>query len=283
MEAAKAATPFAEMEAQAALADPPRNFFRAVTRRANAMQVAVIAEIIRIQPPPPPNSPDASSDAGDDRLPPSSGFDAVAIAQRYHAGGASALALVTRPDEGGTLADIDAIREAVPLPVLRSDIIIDPWQLWESRAAGADAVLLSAELLTEGQLVDMLILAQQLGLTTLLEVGSTDGLLRARPYVGFPHRAYALLGINNQGMAVENLDPNLAAAVQPPPEVAGTLRVLDLVDDPTVLVSIGGHNSRADVQRLACEKVRIVMEGPALLHKPDPGAAIRELNGFPVR
>jgi indole-3-glycerol phosphate synthase len=87
-------------------------------------------------------------------------FDPVDIAARYHAAGASAISCLTdEPDFGGRLEFIQQIREHVPLPVLRKDFIVDAWQIWESRAAGADAILLIAECLTESEMVDLMILA----------------------------------------------------------------------------------------------------------------------------
>src|SRR5207245_439275 len=111
------------------------------------------------------------------------------------------------------------IREAVALPVMRRDFIIDTWQLWETRAAGADGVVLTAECLTIAEMLDMLILAQRLGLTVLLEVHSVDTLLRVRPHVGFPHPSYFLLGINNRDLETQAVNLN------------HTLRLLDMVDD----------------------------------------------------
>lgn len=272
VEAAKSTTPFADLEARVAQADVPRNFFAAVTRRAHPMHVSIIAQIERTAEPAHGTGPEAIDRWG-----------IVGIARRYHDGGAAAISMVTQEGRGPSLADIEPVRAAVPLPVLRNEVLIDPWQLWESRAAGADAVLLIAECLTEGQLVDMLILAQQLGLTTLLEVRSTEGLLRARPYVGFPHRAYSLLGIHNRALGAESAGRSPGQTPPAQGDVAGTLRLLDLVDDPGVLVSEGGVRGRDDIQRLARQGVRIVLCGPEALDRTDPAAALRELNGLRVR
>lgn len=256
VEARKAQTPFAELEAQVAQAEPARNFFAAVTQHDDDRHMSVIAEIKR-------KSPSAGmireeyADVG---------FDPAAIARAYHAGGASAISCLT--DEAfflGELGFIERIKESVPIPVLRKDFLIDPWQLWESRAAGADAVLLIAECLTVQEIVDMHILAQRLGMTVLLEAHSTENLLRVRPHVGFPHPSYALLGINNRDLDTQVVDIN------------HTLRLVDMVDDPTTLVSESGISTRDDIARLREAGVRIALIGESLMRNEDPGRALAEL------
>ena len=130
-------------------------------------------------------------------------------------------------------------------------------------------MLLIAECLTESRLVDMLILAQQLQMTVLLEVHSMESLLRVRPHVGFPHPTYCLLGINNRDLSTMTTD------------VAHTLRLVDLVDDPGVLVSESGISEPGHIERLREVGVRIVLVGERLMKQPDPGAALAELLGKP--
>lgn len=265
VEERKARLPFAELEALVAQAEPPRNFFAAVTNHADPLHVSIIAEIKRRSPSAGLIRPEFEHDA-DPTDPASPGFDPARIARLYHANGARAISCLT--DEhffGGRLAYIEKIKEAVPLPVLRKDFILEPWQLWESRAAGADAVLLIAEILTIGQIVDMLILAQQLGLTTLLEVHSMDNLLRVRPHVGFPHRSYALLGINNRDLDTQTVD------------LSHTLRLVDLVDDPSILVSESGIREWSDLMKLRKHNVRIALIGESLMREQDPGRALAKL------
>jgi len=254
-----------ELEAAVAQAEPPRNFFRAVTRRDDSGQPAeghhetsIIAEIKR-------QSPSAGlirqEYAGD-------GFDPTVAARAYHKAGAAAISCLT--DEkffGGHLSFIERVKAACPLPVLRKDFIVDPIQLWETRAAGADAVLLIAECLNEREIVDSLILAQQLQLTVLIEAHSTEHLLRVRPHVGFPHPTYCLLGINNRDLTTMTTDVN------------HTLRLVDLVDDPGVLVSESGIRTKADLDRLAEHGVRIALVGEHLMRQDDPGSALRALLG----
>jgi indole-3-glycerol phosphate synthase len=273
--ARKAQTPFEELEALVAQAEPPRNFFAAVTQHPDAFHSSVIAEIKRKSPSAGWIRPEyqtlATSGQGGGGGG-GGGFDPAHIARRYHANGAAAISCLT--DEkffAGDLRFIERIKEAVPLPVLRKDFIIDQWQLWESRAAGADAVLLIGECLTTAEMMDMFILAQRLGLTVLLEVHEVETLLRVRPHVGFPHPSYFLLGINNRDLAAQKVDVN------------HTLRLLDMVDDPTALVSESGIRTNKDVTWLRHNRVRIVLVGEELMRAEDPGAALAKLLGTDVR
>jgi indole-3-glycerol phosphate synthase len=261
---AKSGATMAEMEALVAQADPPRNFFRAVTRHEDAVHFSVIAEIKRKNPWAMDGwiRPEYSSDT----------FDPGTIAAALHKHGAAAIACPTdEPGFGGRLSDIDRIKEAVPLPVLRTDYIIDPWQLWESRAAGADAVRITAGFFTEGELIDMLILAQQLQLTALLEVHDMDNLLRARPHVGFPHAGYSLVAINNRDLQTGAAD------------LATSMRLADLVEDRTTLVSESGITSRDDLLKLRSVGVRIALVGEHLMRQEDPGAALGAMLKTPFK
>lgn len=245
-----------ELEAQVAQADPPRNFFSAVTRHTDAVHFSMIVEILRQTPGAGVLRPEFAS----------GGFTPETIARELESHGASAIAC--RADahySGGDLSHIDRIKQAVGLPVMRSDLIIDPWQLWESRAAGADAVLLIAEALNESEIVDLLILSQQLQMTTLLRVSDMENLLRVRPHVGFPHEGYNLLGISNRDAATGEAD------------LAHTLRLVDLVERRSILVSEGGVETREDVLRLRSVGVRIAMIGEHLMKFAHPGAALAKL------
>ncbi|MBL8963104.1 MAG: indole-3-glycerol phosphate synthase TrpC [Phycisphaeraceae bacterium] len=254
--AAKQRTPFRELEAMVAQAEPPRNFFAAVTKHPTPDHVAVIAEIKRQSPSAGLIRPEYQGE----------GFAPESIAGKYAASGAAAISCLT--DErffGGHLSFIERVKSAVPIPVLRKDFIIDPWQLWESRAAGADAVLLIAECLDQSTMLDLLILAQQLQLTALLEVHDVENLLRVRPHVGFPHPGYGLLGINNRDLATMRVD------------LQHTLRLVDMVEDRSILVSESGIQTPADLAKLRQAGVRIVLVGEHLMKQKDPGAALAGL------
>lgn len=246
---AKQDTPVEALREQALAAPAPRNFFTAVTRPKN--QLRIIAEVKKASPSAGVIRPD---------------FDPVAIAKAYEEHGAAAISCLT--DEKffqGSLAYIKLIKEAVALPVLRKDFIIDPYQVYEARAAGADAVLLIAECLEEAELVDLLILATELRLTTLVEVHEVDSLLRVRPHIGFPHPKYTLLGINNRDLATMKVD------------LAHTLRMLEMIDDPGIVVSESGIKTPADVAKLRQAGVHRILVGEQLMRQKDVGAALRQL------
>jgi indole-3-glycerol phosphate synthase len=229
----------------------PRNFFHAVTGPGR-FRVNLIAEVKK-----------ASPSAGVIRA----DFDPVAIARTYAAAGADALSVLT--DEQyfqGKLEYIQAVRDAVNLPVLRKDFVIDPYQVYESRAAGADAILLIAECLPVNELIDLQILATELNLTTLIEVHDMDNLIRVRDQViGFPHKSYSLLGINNRDLRTFKTD------------LGTTLRLAELVEDRRVLVSESGIHTPADVRKLADAGIRAALIGESLMRSDDIAAKIREL------
>ena len=236
----------------------PRNFFSAVTTPSRSGRTAVIAEIKRRSPSAGLIRPEYAGD----------GFDPAFIAKRYHANGAAAISCLTDAEYfGGSIEYIHRIRDACPLPVLRKDFIVDPWQIWQSRAFGADAILLIAECLNDSELLDLMILAHELGLTTLVEVHSAENLLRLRPHVGFPARSYMLLGINNRDLTTMKVD------------LGHTIRLAEFVEDRKVLVSESGVRTKADIDRLRTVGVRCVLVGESLMRDEDPGAALARLLG----
>jgi len=250
---AKSATPLEVLKERVAEQGRPRNFFASVVdeRDRNRAHTRVIAEVKR-------KSPSAGVIRED--------FDPVRIARQYGEAGAAAISCLTdEQDFGGHLGYIHQIRDAVPLPVLRKDFLLDPYHVWESRAAGADAILLIAEVLGEGELLDMMILARELGMTTLVEAHSLDLLLKVRHHIGFPHKGYSLLGINNRDLTTMETD------------VGHTIRVAEFIEDKRVLVSESGIRTAADLARLREHDIRIVLVGEHLLRQPDPGAALRAL------
>jgi indole-3-glycerol phosphate synthase len=229
-----------------------RNFYKAVTR-PGGHGINVIAEVKK-----------ASPSAGVIR----EDFDPVAIAQTYKKCGADAISVLT--DEKyfqGRLEYISRIREAVDLPVLRKDFIIDIWQVYESRAAGADAILLIAEALKPGELMDLMIAAAELTLTVLLEVHRADTLLAVRSLIGFPKKGYSVLGINNRNLTTMEVDLNT------------TSRLAELLDDKNELVAESGIKTRADVEKLKALGVRAVLIGQVLCESADIEEKFTELFG----
>ncbi len=245
-----AARPLAQIRQAAEDAPPPRDLHAALSAAA-PHGVHLIAEIKR-------KSPSAGLIRAD--------FDPVAIGRIYHAHGASALSVLT--DElwfDGRLAFIEQVKAAVPLPVLRKDFLIDPYQVYESRAAGADAVLLIGEVLDPRLLAEMLDLACALGMTSLIEVHEAATLEALQAAVGFPNDKRSLLGINNRDLKVQRTDLDT------------TLRLARAVGPGTLLVAESGIKTHADVERLAAAGAHAILVGESLMRAPDIGQAIREL------
>ena len=231
--------------------DRPRNFFGAVVNGHTKGSTSVIAEIKR-------KSPSAGVIRED--------FDPVAIALAYEKHGAAAISCLTDSEFfGGSLEYISKIKQSVALPVLRKDFIVDQYQIWEARAAGADAVLLIAEVLSEGELVDFMILAQELRMTTLVEAHDMGNLLKVQQYVGFPHAGYCLLGINNRNLSTMKTDLN------------HSIRMVDVVDNTSIVVSESGISKPEDLEKLRLHGIHIVLVGESLMKQPSPGKALANL------
>lgn len=231
-----------------------RNFYRAVTK-PNKRFINVIAEVKK-----------ASPSAGLIR----EDFDPVEIAQTYEKCGADAVSVLT--DEKyfqGKLEYIAQVKDAVSLPVLRKDFIVDKYQVYEARAARADAILLIAEVLRPSELMDLLILANQLTLTALIEVHSMESLLTMRSVIGFPQKHYSVLGINNRDLTTMTVDINTTA------------RLAGMIDDKKQLVSESGIRTRADVEKLIDIGVGAVLIGQTLCQSETIEDKFKELFGPP--
>ncbi len=222
---------------------PRRGFARALAAR----RPAVIAECKRRSP-----------SKGILRDP----FDAVAIARAYEAAGAAAISVLTNEEFfGGTLEDLRTVREAVDIPLLRKDFVIDPYQLVEARAAGADAVLLIAAVHPPDVLLALYEAARELELDVLVEVhdeSELDGAVRC---------SEAVLGVNNRDLRSFHTDLAVCErlAVQVP---AGRL-----------LVAESGLRDGADLRRLLGGGIQAFLVGEAFMKAEDPGAALEEMIG----
>jgi len=246
----QAAKPLEQLRRQVSGLGKCRNFYKAVTK-PNRRGINVIAEVKKA-------SPSAGLICAD--------FDPVSIAKTYERCGADAISVLT--DEKyfqGKLEYLSQIKQAVNLPVLRKDFIIDPWQIYESRAAGADAILLIAEALKPGQLMDLMITAAEQTLTVLLEIHEADTLLAVRSLIGFPKKGYSVLGINNRNLSTMEVDLNT------------TSRLSELLDNKKELVAESGVKSRADVERLRSMGVRAVLVGQVLCESNDIERTFSEL------
>lgn len=189
-------------------------------------------------------------------------FDPAALARAYAANGASAVSVLTdAPFFQGSLADLAAVRRAVDLPVLRKDFHIDPYQVWEARAAGADAVLLIVGALPGPRLADLAGLCRDVGVSPLAEVHTREELHGALT------SGADVIGINNRDLKSFTVS------------LETTFDLLPLVPAEAVVVSESGVADAGDVARLAAAGVDGILVGEGLLRHADVGQALRRLLG----
>jgi len=192
------------------------------------------------------------------------GLDPARHARAYIAGGARAISVLT--DElhfGGTLEDLRDVRAAVGVPVLRKDFIIDPVQLFESRAAGASAILLIVRALDAEQLGELSAVAAGLGLARLVEVHTADELEQAASL------APEAIGVNSRDLATFAVSPEAVAPL------------LGAVPGDVIAVAESGIATREDVERVAGWGADAILVGTSLARDPNPEAAVRRLAGVP--
>ncbi len=234
----------AELEEAAAAAPRARDFAAAI-RREGAALPRVIAEHKR-----------ASPSAGDIRK----DANPAVIAMDYENAGAAALSVLTdREFFGGSLSDLTTARVRATIPVLRKDFIIDELQVVEARAAAADAVLLIVAALDDVRLRELQALAQQLGMTALVEVHDAAEAERALA------AGARVIGVNHRDLCTFEMDMTLTA------------RVRALVPADIVLVAESGIKTTADVHAMAAAGADAILVGEALMRQPSPGAALRNL------
>lgn len=196
-------------------------------------------------------------------------FAPVALAEVYAANGARAMSILTdEPFFQGSLAYLQAVRQAEadetlgPLPLLRKDFVIDPYQVWEARAWGADAILLIVAILDDRELTELRELAEGLGMTALVEVHDE---VETRRAVATGAR---VVGVNNRDLRDFTVD------------IHTTLRLRPLVPTDTILVAESGIHTAADVAMLERGGVDAILVGEALMTAPDMAAKVRELSGI---
>jgi len=247
--AAKSRTPVVEQLARIGdLEDQPRGFARALRGMKESGGTALIAEVKK-----------ASPSKGIIRA----DFDPLEIAEIYQDNGATCLSVLT--DEQyfqGHLRFLALIREQVSLPLLRKDFIIDPYQVYEARAAGADAILLIAAALNDSQLEELAGLAGELRLDTLLEVHNEAELERALPVPA------DLIGINNRDLKTFVTDLGV------------TERLAGRIPSHQLAVAESGIHSRADIERLQQAGAGAFLVGESLMRDADIGAKMKSLLGF---
>ena len=189
-------------------------------------------------------------------------FDPVAIARIYERHGAAAISVLTDHQFfQGELQFLTAVRAQVQVPLLRKDFVVDPYQLYEARCYGADAVLLIAAALDVPQLVDLAALSQELGLEPLVEVHTAAELEKALECSG------RVIGINNRDLHTFRTD------------VGTTLELLQHIPADYVVVSESGLRDHATIARLAAHGVAAFLIGESLMREADIGAKLAELRG----
>jgi len=190
-------------------------------------------------------------------------FNPVEIARIYEAGGAAAISVLT--DEKffrGSLSYLTDVKKSVNLPILRKEFIIDSYQIYEARSAGADAILLIAALLSVKEMQNYLDLAGELGMDCLAEIHSEAELKQV-----LQTNAH-IIGINNRDLATFKTD------------LGTTLRLIPMIPAEKIVVSESGIKSRADVEKLMKEGVDAILVGETLMKSDDISAKLRELLGL---
>ncbi len=242
---AKAARPLREVEQAAAQASPPRGFAKALEAKVKSGSYGLIAEIKMASPSGGMIRPD---------------FDPAAIARAYEQGGAACLSVLTdRPYFKGEAAHLMAARWAGSLPVLRKDFILDPYQVAEARAMGADCILLIMAALSDNEAALLEHAARSLGMDVLAEAHDREELGRALKL------KTRLIGINNRNLKTLKTD------------IATTETLGSLLPKDRLLVSESGISAPADLARLARAGARCFLIGEALLRQQDLAAATRAL------
>ena len=237
--------PLEELRARASQQAPARGFVRAIQRKLDAGDAAVIAEVKK-----------ASPSKGLIRK----DFDPAAIARSYEAGGAACLSVLTDVDFfQGSNAYLGEARAACRLPVIRKDFIIDPYQVYEARMIGADAILLIVAALEDGPMIEMANLAHELGMDVLVEVHDIDELERAL------QTDCQLIGVNNRNLRTFEVSLDTS------------LELKSAMPGDRIMVTESGIASREDVARMRGAGIHTFLVGESFMRQPDPGVALKAM------
>jgi indole-3-glycerol phosphate synthase len=243
----KARTPQAEIEAAAVAVSPPRGFRRALEAAHAPGRLALIAEVKRA-------SPSRGLIRAD--------FEPVALARAYEAGGANCLSILTdAPSFQGAEAFLTEARAAVALPCLRKDFMLDPWQIAESRAIGADAILVILAMVDDALASELMAEAARFGMDVLVEAHDEAEMARAAAL------GADLIGVNNRDLRTFQVD------------LANTERLAALAPADALLVTESGIFTPADAARLERSGAKAMLVGESLMRQADVAAATRALLG----
>ena len=243
--ARKAAQSQAEIESLAMIAGMPRGFRSALKRRAEPGRPALIAEIKKASPSKGLIRPD---------------FDPPALAQAYEAGGAACLSVLTDgPSFQGADDYLVQARAAVALPCLRKDFLVDPWQVAESRALGADCILIILAMIDDTLAAELLAEARRFGMDALIETHDEDEMARAVALGG------DLVGINNRSLRTFEVD------------LGATARLAPLSPPGALLVAESGIFTPADVAEVSAAGASAILVGESLMRQDDVTAATQAL------
>ena len=233
------------LEADAKVASKPRGFAEALLRIAADDGNALICEVKRKSP-----------SAGDI----SPGRDQVAVARDYEAGGAACISVLTDgPSFGGSLEDMISVRNAISIPVLRKDFMVDPIQVVEARAAGADAILIIMAAVDDALASELHATADGIGMSVLLEAHDEAELVRA---LGLPS---PLMGVNNRDLRTFTTD------------LAVTERLADMLPPGKLLISESGVRSASDISRLRTCGARGFLIGESLMRAENAVESVRSM------
>jgi indole-3-glycerol phosphate synthase len=241
--------PLAELQARSAGLPATRGFVAAIEQRIDTGHAAVIAEVKK-----------ASPSKGVIRA----DFDPAAIARSYAAAGATCLSVLTDRDFfQGSEACLQQARDACDLPILRKDFIVDPYQAHEARAIGADCILLIVAALDDGPLLELTLLAAELGLDVLCEVHDADELERAQAL------PVQLIGVNNRNL--RSFETSIETSID----------LQQSVEYDRIVVAESGIRTPADVARLRAGGIHAFLVGEAFMRTDDPGRELRRLFAEP--
>ena len=245
VEARQRQVSLATQESRARTALPTRGFYQALKRRVDKKQPAVIAEIKKASP--------SKGVLREDFVP-------AQIARSYERAGAACLSVLTDVDFfQGADSYLQAARFACTLPVLRKDFVIDPYQVVEARAIGADAVLLIVSALTDTQLAELYVVATEYGLDVLVEVHSQSELERA---LRLP---VPMIGINNRNLKTFQVSSNT------------TLALMRSIPKDRLIVTESGILNPSDVTLMQANGINAFLVGEAFMRAPEPGDALKSL------